>query len=62
MGRNLERVVLGHGAALSQQRAWILKYQSGNRGKTEKHLSAGVMMHKFEQKAREGNDRKRCHP
>lgn len=51
VGRNLERVVLEHSAALSRQRAWSLKCQSGNRGKAEKHLSAGVKMHKLEQKA-----------
>lgn len=68
VGRNLERIVLGHGAALSQQRAWNLECQSGNRGKAEQHLSAGVMMHKLEQKAGcsqkawEGSDRKPCHP
>lgn len=60
-----KRVVLGHSAALSRQRAWIsVEYESGTRGKTEKHLSAGVVMHKLEQKAGccqkawEGSDRK----
>lgn len=33
VGRNLERVILGHSAALSRQRAWILvMYQSENGG------------------------------
>lgn len=52
VGKNLERVVLGHSAALNRQRAWMLgEIQEWETRKKEKHLSEGTTTHKLEQKA-----------